>query len=114
MFIYALLLLGGLTYDEAYKSAQVNGKPLVVLVGADWCPGCVIMKDKIMPKVDTSNVNYATVNSSTHPKLASELLSGNSIPQLVIYKKTEKDGYRLSYRKIGVTTVEEVERAIKK
>ncbi len=39
-----------ISYDAAYRKAQEEKKPLVVLVGADWCAACKTMKtDTIAP-----------------------------------------------------------------
>ena len=38
-----------------YKKAETGKQPLVVEVGAEWCPGCIVLKkklDKIGFKVD--------------------------------------------------------------
>lgn len=94
----ALLTTGADTYDAALKTAQENGQPLVVLVGADWCPGCVTMKNSTMPAMARSgalkNVQYVMVNYDQNPALARQLMRGNSIPQLVVFSKTEKGWHR--------------------
>src|SRR5262245_27304276 len=48
-----LSLIGADTtsYTSAYKSAMESGKPLVVLIGADWCPHCARMKQSSIPEV---------------------------------------------------------------
>ena len=49
----ALLTTSADVYQEAYNKAEKDGKPLLVLVGAEWCPGCRIMKDDVIPKLET-------------------------------------------------------------
>jgi thiol-disulfide isomerase/thioredoxin len=94
----ALLTSGADNYDAAVKAAQENGQPLVVLVGADWCPGCVTMKTSTMPAMARSGglkgVQYVTVNYDQNPNLARQLMRGNAIPQLVVFSKTEKGWHR--------------------
>ena len=98
------------TYAAAYQDMQDNGKPLVVLVGASWCPACQSMKTSTMPGVASqgglSNVAFAHVNVDAQHDLAGQLLEGNMIPQLVMYEKTS-DGWKLS-RLIGAQSVDAV------
>ena len=58
---------GAKTYADAYKTTQDTGKPLVVLIGADWCPYCQVMKTSVMPQVaahgDLASVSFAYMNS---------------------------------------------------
>ncbi len=81
------------TYEGAYKEAHATGKPLVILVGADWCPGCRTMKQSVIPALkqsgDLANVSFASVNTDQDRELAGKLMQGGSIPQLIVYKKTE-------------------------
>lgn len=99
------------TYAAAYQEAQESGKPLVVLVGASWCPACQSMKTSTMPAVAAhgglSNVAFAYVNTDAQSSLATQLMEGGLIPQLVVYEKTA-DGYKLS-RLVGAQSAESVE-----
>jgi len=87
----------GLPYSEAFKLAEANEQPLVVLVGADWCPGCVTMKRSTIPGLlrrgALRNVQFTTVNTDDEPALAQRLMRGNSIPQLIVFARTEQ-GWR--------------------
>jgi thiol-disulfide isomerase/thioredoxin len=80
-------------YGDAYREAEKTGKPLVILVGADWCPGCNTMKHSVIPALkqegELAKVSFATVNTDSERELASKLMQGGSIPQLIVYKKTE-------------------------
>jgi thiol-disulfide isomerase/thioredoxin len=88
---------GGRDYATAYHQAIDSGKPLVVLVGADWCPGCQQMKNAAIPEVEKhgglSKVAFAHVNTDNQHELAGKLMRGGSIPQLVMYYKTP-DGWK--------------------
>lgn len=81
-------------YANAYEQSLASGRPLVVLLGADWCPGCVQMKNSILPKVAKAggldNVKFAYVDMDHQPKLAARLTRGGAIPQLIRYEKTKK------------------------
>jgi thioredoxin-like negative regulator of GroEL len=94
----ALLVSGADSYETAMKTAQENGQPLVVLVGAEWCPGCVTMKNSTMPAMaragQLKGVQYVTINYDQNPTLARQLMRGNSIPQLIVFSKTEKGWHR--------------------
>ncbi len=89
----AALTAGGQDYATAYKETQESGRPLVVLVGADWCPGCRQMKNATMPELERtgglSNVTVAYVNTDHEGSLAGKLMKGSSIPQLIVYHKTD-------------------------
>jgi thioredoxin-like negative regulator of GroEL len=98
-------------YADAYKDTQENGKPLVILVGASWCPACQAMKTSVMPTVAAqgglANVAFAYVNTDAQGDLAGKLMEGGLIPQLVMYEK-EADGWKLK-RLVGVQSVEAVQ-----
>jgi thiol-disulfide isomerase/thioredoxin len=94
---FALLTTPTTAYQDAYDQADKEGKPLLVLVGADWCPGCRTMKDEMIPELerngDLSQVAFTTVNTDEKPALSKRLLRGNSIPQLVLFIRNGK-GWR--------------------
>jgi thioredoxin-like negative regulator of GroEL len=83
----------GRDYATAYQEAAEMGRPLVVLVGADWCPGCQQMKHTAIPELEKqgglNKVSFALVNTDKQGDLAGKLMQGNSIPQLVMYQKTQ-------------------------
>jgi thioredoxin-like negative regulator of GroEL len=84
-------------YADAYREHATNGKPLLVLVGADWCPGCRKMKDHVIPQARKQgvlrDVAFATVNTDHDRDLARKLMRGGSIPQLVLFHHTA-DGWK--------------------
>lgn len=100
------------SYDEAYRLANADeGRPLVVLVGADWCPACQQMKQSVMPALQQrgslAHVAFAMVNTDREGALASQLMEGSSIPQLVMYVKT---GAGWSRRRLtGAQSITDVE-----
>ena len=61
------LLGADATYSEAYHASQESGRPLVVLVGADWCPHCVRLKNDIIPVVrkrgDLDHVEFVVLDA---------------------------------------------------
>lgn len=84
---------GDPTYAAAYNKTAATGQPLVVLIGAEWCPGCVTMKRSVMPQLarqgGLNNVAVAYVNTDQQRELAQQLMRGGSIPQLVMFTKTQ-------------------------
>lgn len=98
-------------YADAHTAMLETGKPLVVLVGADWCPGCRTMKTSVLPELRRrgrlDGVAFATVNTDEENGLARKLMRGGSIPQLVMYRKTAA-GWRRS-QLTGAQSVENVE-----
>jgi thiol:disulfide interchange protein len=105
------------SYEQAYKQAETNGRPLMVLVGADWCPGCQRMKGGVLARMlrggKLSGVNYAVVNTDRDRQLAQQLMSGGSIPQLIVYTKTGKDTW-VRNQITGATSEEDVDLLIAK
>lgn len=93
----SLLAAGGEDYAEAHRVLTETGKPMVVMVGADWCPACVAMKQTVIPQVRKRGllrkVAFAIVNFDRNRKLATELTDGGPIPQLIMYRKTP-DGWQ--------------------
>jgi thioredoxin-like negative regulator of GroEL len=89
----AAVTAGGKDYATAYKETTESGRPLVVLVGADWCPGCRQMKYSAIPELEKkgglSKVSFAYVNTDEQGALAGKLMQGSSIPQLIVYHKTD-------------------------
>ncbi len=100
----ALLMLI-VPYAEAYEKHETDGKPMLVLVTADWCPGCVKMKNDVLPHVKT---DYTLVDFDKEPKLAKKLMKGTMIPQLILFRKDKS-----LKRVIGPKTIADVERFIK-
>lgn len=77
------------SYTSAYQVHQDTGRPLVVLVGADWCPGCREMKQSVIPALKNEggldDVAFAVVDTDSEGALAGKLMRGSSIPQLIIF-----------------------------
>ncbi|MEQ8788398.1 MAG: thioredoxin family protein [Pirellulaceae bacterium] len=93
-----VLATGAQPYDKAYETVQSDGQPLLVLVGADWCPACQTMKSSTMARLEQKGklqgVAFTVVNSDRQSSLAQKIMRGSSIPQLVMYEKTEKGWQR--------------------
>jgi thiol-disulfide isomerase/thioredoxin len=85
-------------YTTAYKKTAETGQPLVVLVGADWCPGCRTMKTSVIPQLEKQgglkNVAFACLNTDQEREIAGKLMQGGSIPQLIMFTKTAEGGWK--------------------
>ena len=103
------------TYTEARRIVTETGKPLVVMVGADWCSPCQTMKKTVMPRVREGGllrkVAFALVNPDREHELAEKLTGGGPIPQLVMFRKKGNNWVRKKL--VGGQSVEAVERFIK-
>lgn len=91
--LHASLLGGaGHSYEDAHRVHVETGRPLVILVGTNWCPACVSMKQSIIPQAERqgvlSGVAFAQVNADEEPELARKLMRGGSIPQLIVFHKS--------------------------
>ncbi len=86
------------TYNEAYRIATEENRPMLVLVGAEWCPACASMKQSTMPRLARSGkldgVVFAMVDADRESKLASQLMRGGSIPQLILFWEAEDGWHR--------------------
>ncbi len=92
------IVLAGLTseqpaqqnYAQAYENSVSQKKPLLVVVGAPWCPACNSLKEStILPMAETGEldgVSLAMINKDEDPELARELTAGEQmIPQIILY-----------------------------
>lgn len=84
-------------YASAYRSAQEAGKPLMVVVGADWCPACVNLKDQTIKTMKLSGelneVEMAVVDKDHQPTLASKLMRGRMMPQVIVFAKSDSGSW---------------------
>lgn len=109
-----LVTSGATTYKEAYHQSVETGRPLVVLVGADWCPACRTMKDTVLPELvrggKLKDVEFAVVNKDVQPSLAGKLMVGTLIPQMIVYSPTSNGWKRIQVT--GVQSPRQVEQLI--
>ncbi len=52
---------GNVSYADAYTASAETGKPMLVLIGADWCPHCVVMKNRVMPQLQQQGERHRAV-----------------------------------------------------
>ena len=104
-----VLATGAQPYPEAYKTTEETGKPLLVLVGADWCPACEVLKKQTLVKMEKKGklkqVAFSVVNSDKEPAISRQVMRGNSIPQLILFEKTP-NGWKRSQITGGASETE--------
>ena len=105
-------------YRQAHQESIDAAQPLVVLVGADWCPHCRVMKESVIPRLRSNGslegVSFAVIDSDRESRLASKLMQGRGIPQMVMFTKNPNgDGWSRSYLK-GSQSIKAVEAFIRK
>ena len=110
-----VLMADPASYQEALKEAQVQQRPLLVLVGATWCPGCQTMKQRVLPGLarrgGLKEVSFAAVDWDADEATARQLLRGSSIPQLIAFSK-QPDGQWHREHLVGETSEAEVQSLI--
>ena len=98
-------------YFTAYKNAQEGNRPMLVLVTAEWCPPCKVMKSTTIPQLMKRNAfsqfHYATVDLDAEERLAKQLIGDRGVPQLIMFEKQNGQWVRRYLR--GIQTPETVE-----
>ena len=104
------------SYEAAHQKTLETGRPMVVLVGATWCPACRDMEKDVIPAVRQravfKRVAFAHVDLDREKELGRSLTEGGAIPQLIVFRR-DGEGWT-NQRLIGGQTVEQVEKFIKK
>jgi thiol-disulfide isomerase/thioredoxin len=94
----SILATGAETYAEAHQATSETGKPMVVMVGADWCAACKSMERDVLPEVRRRGlfrrVSFAKVDLDKQQRLGQKLTQGGPIPQLIMYRKTRRGWFR--------------------
>ncbi|MEE2937297.1 MAG: thioredoxin family protein [Planctomycetota bacterium] len=85
-------------YATAYKQSLDEQKPLMVIVGAPWCPACNVLKETTLKEMkkngDFKSVALTMVNRDEQPELAKKLTNGETvIPQIIVYTP-EQNGWK--------------------
>ncbi|WP_442506907.1 thioredoxin family protein [Novipirellula sp. SH528] len=81
-------------YASVYKQSIEENKPLMVVVGAEWCPACHVLKDSTIKQMaqtgELDEVCVAVIDKDQDPELAKQLTQGeNMLPQIIMFTKTE-------------------------
>ena len=81
-------------YDQAYRKSIESGKPLLVLVGADWCGACQVMKKKVLPQLQQDGILkdiYVTeIDLGEDADLVNRFSKVKTIPCLILFTKSDQ------------------------
>lgn len=104
------LALSGVTSEEqmhqkyavAYEQSVKQHKPLMVVVGAPWCPACTVLKDTTIKSMaqtgELDSVSLAVINKDEEPELVQQLTGDDKmLPQIIVFTQ---DNGRWQRRKL--------------
>ena len=91
-------------YASAYNESVKQEKPLMVVVGAEWCPACTVLKDStIKPMAQTGELDdvcVALIDKDQEPDLVDQLTKGEKmLPQIIVYTKSESGRWNRRFLK---------------
>ena len=91
------------SYAQAYTESLAEKKPLLVVVGAPWCPACRVLKETTLKPMATTgeldDVSSVVINRDENPPLAAKLTQGEkTIPQIILYTPSENGWQRRKLR----------------
>ena len=118
MFVCLPLVLAagdeGIGYSEAHRMTVETKKPLLVLVGAQWCGPCKQLKTEVLPQLRQRaafrKVVFTQVDVDRESELARQITGGGPVPQIVLYRNTGEGWVRRKL--VGVQSVERLEQFI--
>lgn len=80
-------------YSTAYQQSLETQQPLVVIVGAQWCPACRKLEREVIPKIKETGllkeVAFAVVDYDTETRVAQQLTRGGPIPQVLVFWRSD-------------------------
>jgi thioredoxin-like negative regulator of GroEL len=105
------------TYAEAYQESVQEQKPLMVVVGAPWCPACNVLKEStITPMVrhgELGEVSLAVIDRDEQPELVEQLTGGEKmLPQIIVFSKDQTGNWKRR-RLLGFQPVQPVRKLIR-
>jgi thioredoxin-like negative regulator of GroEL len=87
-------------YADAYQQSVDQEKPLMVVVGAPWCPACKVLKETTIKQMaqtgELDSVSLAVINRDEEPELVKQLTEGEKmLPQIIVFTKDHGSWKRL-------------------
>ena len=87
------------SYADAYAESVEDAKPLMVVVGAPWCPACKVLKSHtIEPMADSGelrDISVAVINRDDQPELVDQLTEGDEmLPQIIMFSPKPEGGWK--------------------
>jgi len=95
VFCLANLGLAQEDYEAAVKKAEAENKPIIVVVGADWCQSCKVEKEfieQMKKEGDFKEMILVYVDKDREP-IAGQLMKGPILPQVIGFCKNG-DGWK--------------------
>lgn len=86
-------------YAEAYKESVAKNKPLMVVVGAPWCPACNVLKQSTLEPMartgELDEVSVAVLDRDANPELVEQLTKGEKlIPQIIVFTRNDEGQWK--------------------
>jgi thioredoxin-like negative regulator of GroEL len=110
----SVVAVGPHNYADAHRTTTKTGKPMVVMVSAEWCGACQQMEKTVLPQIRKhgllQKVSFAIVNVDRERTLARKLIGSGPVPQLVMYRRNGQGWLRR--RLVGGQSPEAVEEFI--
>lgn len=92
-------------YATAYAAAQHTGKPLIVLIGAKWCPPCCQARQH--EPVFRRLGHYAHLDVDRDGQFAAKIRGALPMPVLLVYRwQQAKREWRVEQRLSGLDKIE--------
>ncbi len=95
-------------YATAYRQAQAGNKPLLVLVTAEWCAPCQMLKRTtlrdMMAQRGFNDFHFAMVDADREPETAAKLTENRPVPQFIIFERkgsTWNRRYSIGFHSVG-------------
>lgn len=80
-------------YSFAFRQSIETQQPLVVIVGAQWCPACRKLENEVIPQIKEmgllKRISLAIVDYDAETKIAQQLTRGGPIPQVLVFWKQD-------------------------
>ena len=84
--LIAVAVKGGETVQVPVTAIVAQHQPVLVLVGASWCPAC----KQLRANLDAQRVVYRYVDWDSDPNLAWRYAGGYSIPVVIWYESESR------------------------
>ncbi len=87
-------------YSRAIEMSKRESRPLLVIISAKWCASCQVLKrDTIQPMQNDRSLKdciVTIVDKDEHPELALQLMTGEVLPQIVLFNRPDQARKRFS------------------
>ncbi len=89
------------TYAMAYEKSVSEKKPLVVVVSAQWCPACNVLKDTTIKSLEQTgeldDCSVVVVDRDADPELAKQLMADEKmVPQIIVFSQSDTGRWKRS------------------